>query len=134
MARWNTVQVCLDLERFVELLSMGSLHRQSARGQEIFSFEVDQSWLEHEEVFAFDPDLALAPGAQYPAPGRSTFGIFLDSSPDRWGRVLMQRRESAHARSAARWNPTPICVPSSSASETAAPCADPRSDFRALLV
>jgi hypothetical protein len=31
-------------------------------------------------------------------PQRQNFGIFLDSAPDRWGRVLMQRRENAHAR------------------------------------
>jgi serine/threonine-protein kinase HipA len=98
MARWSTVQVCLDLESFEEPLPMGSLHRQSGRGQNIFSFEYEQSWLEHEEAFAFDPDLALSPGLQYPAFGRSNFGIFLDSSPDRWGRVLMQRRENTHAR------------------------------------
>ena len=39
-----------------------------------------------------DPDLALYKGRQYPL-GKNTFGIFADSSPDRWGRVLMQRRE-----------------------------------------
>jgi serine/threonine-protein kinase HipA len=31
-------------------------------------------------------------------PGRPNFGIFLDSSPDRWGRVLTQRRENIRAR------------------------------------
>jgi serine/threonine-protein kinase HipA len=35
-------------------------------------------------------------------PGRVNFGIFLDSSPDRWGRVLMQRRENVRARREAR--------------------------------
>ncbi len=29
---------------------------------------------------------------------KSNFGIFLDSSPDRWGRLLMRRREAALAR------------------------------------
>jgi serine/threonine-protein kinase HipA len=37
-------------------------------------------------------------GHQYPASDRANFGIFLDSSPDRWGRVLMQRRENSRAR------------------------------------
>ena len=39
-----------------------------------------------------DPDLSLYKGRQYPI-NKNTFGIFADSSPDRWGRVLMQRRE-----------------------------------------
>jgi serine/threonine-protein kinase HipA len=103
MARWDSVQVCIDLEQLGRPVAMGSLHRQSARGsQEVFSFEYERSWLEHREVFAFDPDLALAAGAQYPVQGRSSFGIFLDSSPDRWGRVLMQRRENTRARHAGR--------------------------------
>jgi serine/threonine-protein kinase HipA len=29
---------------------------------------------------------------------KSNFGIFLDSSPDRWGRLLMKRKEAAIAR------------------------------------
>jgi serine/threonine-protein kinase HipA len=36
--------------------------------------------------------------SQHIVPQRKNFGIFLDSAPDRWGRVLMQRRENARAR------------------------------------
>src|SRR4051794_1754786 len=98
MARFDTVQVCADLEGFKEPAPMGSLHCQNAGSGEIFSFEYERSWLQHAEAFAFDPDLALVAGPQYPASDRSSFGIFLDSSPDRWGRVLMQRRENTRAR------------------------------------
>lgn len=98
MAGLNTVQVCVDLEKFPEPAPMGSLHRQGTRSGEVFSFEYERSWLEPPDVLAFDPDLALVAGPQYPAPDRTTFGIFLDSSPDRWGRVLMQRRENTRAR------------------------------------
>ena len=38
-----------------------------------------------------DPDLALYKGRQYPI-RKNTFGIFADFSPDRWVRVLIQRR------------------------------------------
>ena len=65
---------------------------------DIFSFEYDNSWLQHHATFTLDPDLALAGGPQYPTANRVNFGIFLDSSPDRWGRVLMQRRENVRAR------------------------------------
>ncbi|MSQ70528.1 MAG: type II toxin-antitoxin system HipA family toxin [Betaproteobacteria bacterium] len=98
MSGLDPVEVCVDLASFGKPALMGSLHCQHARSGEIFSFEYDSSWLRRAEVFAFDPDLALATGPQYPAPDRATFGIFLDSSPDRWGRVLMQRRENARAR------------------------------------
>ena len=98
MAGLDAVEVCIDLERFGHPVLMGLLHRQQSRAGEIFSFEYNRAWLEQPEVFSFDPDLVLAAGHQYPAPLRKNFGIFLDSSPDRWGRVLMQRRENARAR------------------------------------
>jgi serine/threonine-protein kinase HipA len=98
MARFDTVQVWVDLDHFAQPVLMGLLHCQRSGAGEIFSFEYKRSWLERREVFAFDPDLALAAGPQYPAPNRANFGIFLDSSPDRWGRLLMQRRENLLAR------------------------------------
>jgi len=98
MAGLEQVHVYLDLERYAQPVAVGVFHRQQSGAGEIFSFEYDRTWLERPEVFAFDPDLAMAVGHQYAAPNRKNFGIFLDSSPDRWGRVLMQRRENARAR------------------------------------
>ena len=98
MSPLNLVHACIDLERYEQPVPIGSLHRQQSRAGEIFSFEYDRTWLERPEAFAFDPDLTLATGHQYPAADRKNFGIFLDSSPDRWGRVLMQRRENTRAR------------------------------------
>jgi len=98
MPGFDTVEVCIDLERFGHPVLMGLLHRQQSGAGELFSFEYDRAWLKQPEVFSFDPDLALAAGHQYPEPQRKNFGIFLDSAPDRWGRVLMQRRENARAR------------------------------------
>jgi serine/threonine-protein kinase HipA len=94
----ETVEVCVDLERFGHPAPMGQLHRQQSGAGEVFSFEYDREWLKRPEVFSFDPDLTLAAGHQYPAAQRKNFGIFLDSAPDRWGRVLMQRRENVRAR------------------------------------
>lgn len=77
---------------------MGVLHATHARGKEIFSFEYDPMWLERGLTIALDPALRLLPGPQFLAAGRENFGVFLDSSPDRWGRVLMQRREAYFAK------------------------------------
>jgi len=98
MTRRDEVEVCVDLERFGEPAMMGWLRRQRARSDDVFSFEYARPWLERGDAFGFDPDLAFVRGPQYPAAGRELFGIFLDSSPDRWGRILMQRRESLQAR------------------------------------
>jgi serine/threonine-protein kinase HipA len=98
MPRFDTVQVYVDVDGNGQSALMGELHCQQSGSGEIFSFEYDKLWLARPEVFAFDPDLALSSGHQYPAADRTNFGIFLDSSPDRWGRVLMQRRENSRAR------------------------------------
>jgi serine/threonine-protein kinase HipA len=92
------VEVYLDTQRFSSPVLMGQLHRQRSGKGELFSFEYNREWLERAEAFAFDPDLALGVGRQFPAADRSNFGIFTDSSPDRWGRLLMQRRENLRAR------------------------------------
>ena len=98
MAGIETVEVYLDAGQNAEPDLMGTLHCQRSGKGELFSFKYAKTWFERVEVFAFDPDLALDEGHQYPSADRSNFGIFTDSSPDRWGRVLMQRRENAHAR------------------------------------
>jgi serine/threonine-protein kinase HipA len=98
----KSVHVYVDTEGTAGPALMGTLHAQSGGSQEIFSFAYDPEWLEREQAFAFDPDLQLLRGAQYPAQSRNNFGIFLDSSPDRWGRLLMQRRENLRARQEGR--------------------------------
>lgn len=92
------VEVYADLHHSSQPSRMGSLRRQMSRSGEVFSFEYDQDWLRTPAAFSFDPDLAMVQGPQYPAAARPIFGIFLDSAPDRWGRVLMQRRENLRAR------------------------------------
>lgn len=77
---------------------MGVLYASVTKGRELFSFEYDTDWLKLPEARAIDPDLQLFSGPQYLNDDKSNFGIFLDSSPDRWGRLLMRRKEAALAR------------------------------------
>ncbi len=77
---------------------MGILSVSSARGKESFSFAYADAWLQSGFSQMIDPDLQLYSGSYYPRNDKSNFGIFLDSCPDRWGRVLMQRREAAVAK------------------------------------
>ena len=77
---------------------VGKLTHASVRGKTIFSFEYNGDWLAHPQAFALDPGLHLFHGPQYLEDEKPNFGIFLDSSPDRWGRLLMRRRELIQAR------------------------------------
>ena len=84
----------------IELPSlMGTLYAELLRGKEVFSFEYEKSWLKSDNAQLLDPELQLYSGLHYLSDEtKSNFGIFLDSSPDRWGRILMRRREAANAR------------------------------------
>ncbi|TVQ73974.1 MAG: type II toxin-antitoxin system HipA family toxin [Balneolaceae bacterium] len=77
---------------------MGTLGAATIRGSEIFSFEYDPAFLKSDAVFEMDPDLRLFSGSQYPGDNQRNFGIFLDSSPDRWGRILMDRYEAVKSK------------------------------------
>jgi len=83
-------------------LPMGVLFSERLRGKEIFSFEYNDEWLKTGNAHLLDPDLQLYPGLHFLSGNQTNFGIFLDSSPDRWGRVLMRRREAALARAESR--------------------------------
>ena len=71
---------------------LGRLYVDAVRGGESYAFEYAEAWLSNPAAIMLDPDLNLYKGRQYPI-DKKNFGLFADSSPDRWGRVLMKRRE-----------------------------------------
>ncbi|HCA3880575.1 TPA: HipA domain-containing protein [Salmonella enterica] len=73
---------------------IGFLHSRRTRARELFEFQYDPQALTHPTLnfLQLDPEIMLFEGAQYPTPPRDKFGVFGDSSPDRWGRMLMKRR------------------------------------------
>jgi serine/threonine-protein kinase HipA len=81
---------------------MGILSAELLRGKELFSFEYDKDWLKNHSTQVLDPDLGLYSGKQFLRDEKSNFGLFLDSSPDRRGRVLMKRREAVLAKTEGR--------------------------------
>lgn len=98
----RTIYVYADWVGLGKPTLMGLLHSTLLRGKEIFSFEYDEAWLRSRSAQTLDPDLGFFSGIQYLNDEKPNFGIFLDSSPDRWGRTLMDRREAAIARSEGR--------------------------------
>lgn len=81
---------------------MGVLSVTHTRGHAVFTFTYDRLWVTTGKARSLDPDLQLYEGPQFLAGGKPNFGLFLDSSPDRWGRVLMDRREAILARKESR--------------------------------
>mgnify|MGYP003412025446 FL=1 len=98
----HTIEVWADWIGLGRATFMGTLSAARSRGKEIFSFEYDEGWLARAPAQSLDPSLGLYGGAQYAPSDRDNFRVFLDSCPDRWGRVLMTRREAQLARSEGR--------------------------------
>lgn len=94
----RSILVYADWVGLEQATLMGTLLATYARGKEVFSFEYDEAWLQSKNAQNLDPDLQLYSGQQFLRDEKRNFGIFLDSSPDRWGRVLMDRREAVLAR------------------------------------
>ena len=98
MAQIKDIYVYMDWQESDAPIQIGVLHSEVLRGKEVFSFENNTDWLTYKQFRALDPDLAQFSGKQYLPADKSNFGMFLDSSPDRWGRMLMRRREAINAR------------------------------------
>ena len=79
---------------------IGYLYVSLIRGGESYAFEYDKEWLtNHYPVIGLDPELMAFSGRQFSS-GKTIFGVFADASPDRWGRVLMNKRERIRAEKA----------------------------------
>lgn len=92
------ILVYADWRELNEPTLMGTLSVAHTKGREVFSFTYSTDWINSGSAQSLDPDLQLFSGPQYLSGAKKNFGIFMDSSPDRWGRVLMDRREAILAK------------------------------------
>ncbi|MBP7565242.1 MAG: HipA N-terminal domain-containing protein [Burkholderiaceae bacterium] len=101
------VEVHLDAAELGPIAHIGNLFPGQARIDLPPSFEYTDEWLASRAAIAIDPQLDLVAGEQHARDGHG-FGVFADCAPDRWGRVLMERREIKSAadqqRARARMN------------------------------
>jgi serine/threonine-protein kinase HipA len=98
MATKKEILVFAHWQGLTDPQHMGTLAITPAKGKETFAFEYTSNWLKSGFSQMIDPDLQMYSGAYYPRNDKSNFGVFLDSCPDRWGRILMQRREAVLAK------------------------------------
>lgn len=79
---------------------MGYLYIDNVRGKEMQSFEYTDKWLSDDNNKIFiDPSIELYSGRQWANEDRNIFPIFTDSAPDRWGKLLLNRKEAYNAKS-----------------------------------
>ena len=87
------LEVHLDAAEIGPSMHIGNLFPPADRVDLAPSFEYTQQWRNAPKAIPIDPQLPLYAGEQHSADGLG-FGVFSDCAPDRWGRVLMERREA----------------------------------------
>ncbi len=91
--------VYADFDWLKEVELVGVLSYERVRGSDVYGFEFDEEWLGHHGDIFLGEDLRNHRGLQYTDPKKDIFGCFSDALPDRWGCMLLNRREQlmAHA-------------------------------------
>lgn len=97
----DRVEVFLDAGELGPCRRIGTLRRVGGRADPPIAFAYEQAWVDDPNYFVLEPGHQPHPGDQFPSHGRLA-GIFTDASPDRWGRMLLERREAERARAEGR--------------------------------
>jgi serine/threonine-protein kinase HipA len=87
--------VHIDLKGEAHFVGRLWLHR--SKGRERASFEYSSEWRSSPVHFSLEPALEIGEGSFHT--DKALFGSIGDSAPDRWGRLLMERREARRAKS-----------------------------------
>lgn len=96
------ITVYADFDFLASPQEIGTLGYEHVRGKDHFVFEYSRDWLKQHGGLVLSGDLMNAPSLQHPRSADSVFGFVKDSFPDRWGRLLLDRRERLMARSEGR--------------------------------
>lgn len=93
----KTIYVYADFDWLTTPMLVGELGYESLRGSDSYAFKFDDNWLRQYGSLFLSADINNYLGQQYTQPGREIFGCFSDALPDRWGRLLLNRREQIMA-------------------------------------
>lgn len=96
------ITVYADFDFLTSPQEIGVLGYEHVRGNDHFVFEYSRDWLKQYGGIVLSGDLMNVPSLQHPRGKDSVFGFVKDSFPDRWGRLLLDRRERIMAQSEGR--------------------------------
>ena len=96
------ITVYADFNFLASPQEIGTLGYERVRGKDHFVFAYAREWLKQYGGLLLSGDLINAPALQHPRSTDSVFGFVKDSFPDRWGRLLLDRRERLMAQSEGR--------------------------------
>ncbi|MCQ2341792.1 MAG: HipA domain-containing protein [Paludibacteraceae bacterium] len=90
------IDVYADFDFLVSIEKIGTLGYEQVRGKDHFAFSYDTHWLRNHGGLLLSGDVMNVRGVQHPR--EDVFGFIKDSFPDRWGRLLLDRRERLMAQ------------------------------------
>ena len=96
------ITVYADFDFLSDAQEIGTLGYEHVRGKDHFVFEYSRDWLKQYGGILLSGDLMNVPSLQHPRGNDNVFGFVKDSFPDRWGRLLLDRRERLTAQSEGR--------------------------------
>ena len=96
------ITVYADFDFLATPQEIGTLGYERVRGKDHFVFEYSHEWLKQHGGIVLSGDLMNIPSLQHPRGTDSVFGFVKDSFPDRWGRLLLDRRERLKAQAERR--------------------------------
>lgn len=96
------ITVYADFDFLASPEVIGILGCERVRGKEHFVFEYSHEWLKRHAGILLSGDLMNVLSLQHPRSNDGVFGFVKDSFPDRWGRLLLDRRERLTAQSEGR--------------------------------
>ena len=94
--------VYADFDFLTSPEEIGTLGYEHIRGKDHFVFEYSRKWLKQHGGILLSGDLMNVPSLQHPRGNDNVFGFVKDSFPDRWGRLLLDRRERLTAQQEGR--------------------------------
>jgi len=96
------ITVYADFNFLASPQEIGTLGYEHVRGKDHFVFEYSHEWLKQHGGLLLSGDLMNVPALQHPRSTDRVFGFVKDSFPDRWGRLLLDRRERLAAQTEGR--------------------------------
>ena len=96
------ITVYADFDFLASPQEIGTLGYERVRSKDHFVFEYSREWLKQHGGIMLSGDLINVPSLQHPRGTDSVFGFVKDSFPDRWGRLLLDRRERLKAQAEGR--------------------------------
>jgi serine/threonine-protein kinase HipA len=94
----ENIYIYADFDFLEQAEEIGVLSYERVRGNDHFAFEFSREWLSRHGDMILSGDVMNVRGIQHPRQGNSVFGFVKDSFPDRWGRILLDRRERLAAQ------------------------------------